>query len=127
MKFRIALSTALVAVSALALPALMGAPALADDVTFVMKNSHPNALEVELYSQDRKHVWPGGNQVYYFDDGETKNIPLSCKSGETICYGAWVSGDKGTYWGVGPDNKESCTDCCYTCEGGETEEIDLVP
>lgn len=100
---------------------------LASDVTFAIKNSHPNALEVELYSQDRDHVWPGNNQVYYLDDGETKTMPLSCEEGETICYGAWISGDKGTYWGVGPDNSEDCENCCYTCTGGETEEIDLVP
>jgi len=101
-------------------------PALAADVSFIMKNDHPNAVEVELYSQDRKHVWPGGNQVYYLDDGESKQIQLSCQQGEKICYGAWVSGDKETYWGTGPNNKEACEDCCYTCEGGETEEINLV-
>lgn len=100
--------------------------ALSADVSFVMRNEHPNAVEVELYSQDRKHVWPGGNQVYYLDDGESKQIHLSCKQGENICYGAWVSGDKQTYWGTGPNNKETCEDCCYVCEGGETEEINLV-
>lgn len=98
----------------------------AAEVTFEMRNSHPNAVEVELYSQDRNHVWPGGNQVYYLDDGETKQIPLSCDDGEKICYGAWISGDKDTYWGTGPDNGETCEDCCYTCEGGSTEEIDLT-
>jgi len=103
------------------------AAACAADVTFVIKNSHPNALEVELFSQDRSHFWPGDNQVYYLDDGEAKTLPLSCEQGETICYGAWISGDKGTYWGVGSDGSETCEDCCYTCEGGETEEIDLVP
>ncbi|SMD09685.1 hypothetical protein SAMN05880593_12117 [Rhizobium sp. RU36D] len=101
-------------------------PAFAADVTFMMQNDHPNAVEVELYSQDRNHVWPGGNQVYYLDDGETKQIPLSCNQGETICYGAWIAGDRGTYWGTGPDNAESCSDCCYVCEGGETETIRLV-
>lgn len=100
--------------------------AFAADVTFQMRNSHPNAVEVELYSQDRDHVWPGNNQVYYLDDGETKQIPLACDEGEKICYGAWVSGDKSTYWGTGPDNAETCEDCCYTCEGGKTEEIDLT-
>ncbi|MCW0001275.1 hypothetical protein OE766_23925 [Pararhizobium sp. YC-54] len=100
--------------------------AAAADVTFQMKNSHPNAVEVELYSQDRDHVWPGNNQVYLLDDGETKQIPLSCDEGEKICYGAWISGDKSTYWGTGPDNAETCTDCCYTCTGGNTEEIDLT-
>ncbi len=117
-----------VAAATICASALLGSfSAFASDVTFVMKNSHPNALEVELYSQDRDHVWPGGNQVYYLDDGETKTMPLSCEEGETICYGAWISGDKGTYWGTGPDNQQDCDNCCYTCEGGETEEIELVP
>lgn len=105
---------------------LIAAPAFAADVTFVMRNDHPNAVEVELYSQDREHVWPGGNEVYYLDDGETKEIPLSCEEGENICYGAWVSGDQQTYWGVGPDDKDDCDDCCYTCTGGKTEEINLT-
>ena len=102
-------------------------PAAADDVTFIMNNGHPNAVRVELYSQDRNQVWPGGNQTYYLDDSETKEIGLSCNSGESICYGAWIDGDESTYWGVGPNDKEQCSDCCYTCESGETEEINLVP
>lgn len=118
-----------IAAAAFATTALLApsTAALASDVTFAIKNSHPNAVEVELYSQDRKHVWPGGNEVYYLDDGETKSMALSCDEGETICYGAWISGDRGSYWGVGPDNVQDCDDCCYTCEGGETEEIELVP
>ena len=103
------------------------APAVAADVTFIMNNHHPNAVEVELYSQDREYVWPGNNQDFYLNDGETKSLPISCNEGESICYGAWVDGDEETYWGVGPGNKEKCEDCCYTCSGGETEEIDLVP
>ncbi|MDO9416441.1 hypothetical protein [Pararhizobium sp.] len=114
--------------AALAAAVLIGgvSSALAAEVTFTMKNSHPNAVEVELYSQDRDHVWPGDNQIYLLDDGETKAIPLSCNEGEKICYGAWISGDKTTYWGTGPENAETCTDCCYTCEGGSTEEINLT-
>lgn len=116
-----------VGIAALVLLAFSTASAThAAEVTFEMRNSHPNAVEVELYSQDRDHVWPGNNQVYLLDDGETKNIPLSCDEGEKICYGAWVSGDKETYWGTGPDNAETCDDCCYTCQGGSTEEIDLT-
>lgn len=101
--------------------------AFADDVTFVMNNQHPNALRVQLYSQDRKYSWPGGDEDFYLDDGETQSMSLSCNAGEQICYGAWIDGDEDTYWGVGPGNKEDCTDCCYVCEGGETEEITLVP
>lgn len=101
--------------------------AFADDVTFVMKNGHPNALELELYSQDREHVWPGNGEVYLLDDGETKEVPLSCEAGESICYGAWISGDQNTYWGVGPNSSQTCDNCCYTCEGGQTEQINLIP
>jgi hypothetical protein len=37
------------------------APVFAADVSFVMNNHHQNAVEVELYSQDRDYVWPGNN------------------------------------------------------------------
>jgi len=114
---------------AFAFAALFGIAAQAQesDVTFVMKNSHPNALRVELYSQDRDHVWPGEGQDYYLDDGETKQMSLSCQEGESICYGAWIDGDENTYWGVGPNNSQKCDNCCYTCTGGNTETINLVP
>ena len=100
---------------------------LAGDFTFNMKNSHPNALRVELYSQDRDHVWPGGGEDYYLDDGEEKEMSLSCEEGEAICYGAWIDGDEATYWGVGPGNSQRCEDCCYTCGDGSTFTINLVP
>ncbi|MER9346285.1 MULTISPECIES: hypothetical protein [unclassified Mesorhizobium] len=113
--------------AALSFVMLVASAAQADDVTFAIKNSHPNAMRVELYSQDRDYVWPGEDKDYFLDDGETKQLPISCNAGEAICYGAWVDGDEGTYWGVGPGNTEKCEDCCYTCSGGETEEIELVP
>lgn len=122
------LSRTIVAAAAL-LAALVAttSTAFAADVTFMMQNNHPNAVEVELYSQDRNHVWPGNGEVYVLDDGETKQMPLSCDEGEKICYGAWIKGDTDTYWGVGPGNKEACDDCCYTCTGGATETINLDP
>lgn len=101
--------------------------ASAADVTFVMKNSHPNALRVQLYSQDREYSWPGNGEDYYLDDGESQTMSLACEEGENICYGAWIDGDEDTYWGTGPSNKQDCETCCYVCEGGETEEINLVP
>ena len=103
------------------------APAFAADVSFVMNNHHPNAVEVELYSQDRDYVWPGDDEVYLLDDGETKTMSLACEDGESICYGAWLSGDVNTFWGVGPGGTQTCDNCCYTCRGGNTEQINLVP
>jgi hypothetical protein len=105
----------------------LAAPAVAGEVTFVMNNHHPNAVEVQLYSQDRDHVWPGPDEVYLLDDGETKTMSLSCEDGEGICYGAWIVGDQNTFWGVGPGATQSCDNCCYTCQGGNTETINLVP
>ena len=105
---------------------LTASVASAADVTFQMQNSHPNAVEVELYSQNRDHVWPGSGEIYLLDDGETKTMALSCNEGEQICYGAWISGDKQSYWGTGPDNAETCENCCYTCTGGNTEVIELT-
>ena len=113
------------AAAALSLAVLIAPAAHAGDVTFQIKNNHPNAMRVELYSQDRDYVWPGDGKDFYLDDGETRQLPISCNEGEKICYGAWVDGDEETYWGVGPNNKETCEDCCYTCSGGQTEEIDL--
>lgn len=119
--------TILAAAAMLAAQFAVVAPASAADVTFMMQNNHPNAVEVELYSQDRDHVWPGNGEVFILDDGETKQMPLSCEEGEKICYGAWIQGDRETYWGVGPGNQQACDDCCYTCTGGATETINLEP
>jgi hypothetical protein len=112
---------------ALSLAVLFAPAAHAADITFAIKNSHPNAMRVELYSQDRDYVWPGNDEVYLLDDGETKTMSLACNEGESICYGAWIQGDQTTYWGVGPDNSQKCENCCYICTGGQTEQINLVP
>ncbi|CAH2398742.1 hypothetical protein [Mesorhizobium ventifaucium] len=58
------------------LPHCLRPAAHAGDVTFEIKNSHPNAMRVELYSQDRDYVWPGDDQDYYLNDGETEEIDL---------------------------------------------------
>jgi len=106
---------------------VVATPASAADVTFMMQNNHPNAVEVELYSQSRNYVWPGNGEVFILDDGEAKQMPLSCEEGEQICYGAWIQGDRNTYWGVGPGGRQGCDNCCYTCTGGATETISLDP
>ena len=113
-------------VVALSLAALFAPAAHAADITFAIKNSHPNAMRVELYSQDRDYVWPGDGKDFYLDDGETKSIPLSCNEGESICYGAWVNGQDHISAGVGPDNDQPCDNCCFICVEKTTETIDLV-
>ncbi|TGV79032.1 hypothetical protein EN788_66205, partial [Mesorhizobium sp. M2D.F.Ca.ET.145.01.1.1] len=69
--------------AAFSLAVLFVPAAHAGDVTFAVKNSHPNAMRLELYSQDRDYVWPGDGKDFYLDDGETKQLPISCNEGES--------------------------------------------
>ncbi len=96
------------------------AAGFADSLTWQIRSEHPNAVAVEFYSQERNYSWPGGSKVYIIKDWDTHTYRLSCHSGEKICYGAWVRGRKSTYWGVGQNNRNRCTTCCYTCGGGTT-------
>ncbi|MEQ8345178.1 MAG: hypothetical protein RIB84_05865 [Sneathiellaceae bacterium] len=119
---RLALAPAIGLVVALTI--LSGA-SQAQSVTFMIQNSHPNAVELEFCSLDRDASWPGGGQSYVLDDGAPTAFPLDCEAGETICYGAWVSGDQGTTWGAGPGCADACDTCCATCDGGETRIMSL--
>ena len=103
-------------------------PASAETLKWRFQSKHPNIVDVELYSDDRRgHVWPGNNKIYVLDDYSTKTISISCRSGESICYGAWVRNRTNLYWGVGHDNRSRCSSCCYTCNGGQTKVIVLNP
>jgi hypothetical protein len=97
----------------------------AAEMSFYAKNHHPFAVAVELFGRDR--VWPGDDQVYWLDGKERKSVPITCVAGETICYGAWISGAAGTSWGVGPDNNRDCTKCCSICTDRGSMEIELGP
>lgn len=92
------------------------------------ESKHPNVVNVELYSDTRRgHVWPGNNRVYVLDDYSVKTINISCRNGEKVCYGAWVKNRSNLYWGVGYKNRNRCSNCCYTCNGGQTRVIVLNP
>lgn len=100
--------------------------AAAETFTFRLQNSYPGDLQVEFCSEDRNHSWPGGGQAYLLKPGNPVSFPLKCRKGETICYGAWVDGDATTYWGSGADCAEECDDCCYVCDGSESEVQELT-
>ncbi|MBK8009039.1 MAG: hypothetical protein IPK23_11875 [Rhizobiales bacterium] len=93
--------------------------ASAEDITFGINNDSDHDIQIEFYSQDRSHAWPGGDQAYNLSAGDENSYKLSCRSGEKICYGAWVKGKSSTYWGVGLNNKQSCSACCQTCGDGD--------
>jgi len=105
---------------------LSGQSAQADNLQWVVQSDHPNVVSLEFYSQDYDRAWPGGGEVYILDDWNAQSYNLQCSSGELICYGAWVRGDSSQYWGVGMDNSQYCSDCCYYC-GERTESISLKP
>jgi hypothetical protein len=98
-----------------------------DQLMFIIKSNHPNIVDVEFYSQSRRHAWPGGNQVYNIDDDDWHTFVLNCRPGEKICYGAGVRGDYSRYWGVGIGGRQGCRRCCYTCDGIHSDKITLDP
>lgn len=98
------------------------APVMADEMNVFIKNLHPRAVVIELFSRTRDHRWPGDDKVYLLERAEQKSVVIDCEQGEQICYGAWVNGNDGTYWGVGPDNNKACDDCCHICVKSSTAE-----
>lgn len=92
--------------------------AIAESMTWRIRAFDKYAVDVSFYSQNRKAVWPGNGKVYTIRDYDVKSYRLSCVPGEKICYGAWVRGASREYWGVGENNRNRCTKCCYTCEDG---------
>lgn len=97
----------------------IAAPASAEEITFSINNKSDYDIQIEFYSQDRNHAWPGGNQAYNLGSGNSNEYKLACRSDEKVCYGAWVKGRSSTYWGVGLDNKQSCSACCQNCGDGD--------
>ena len=104
---------------------LAPAAALADDMVFYMKNGTGTAIAVELRSQVRDYLWPGGDQVYLLEKDEKKSVTIGCDAGEKICYAAWLNGNDQVTWGVGPDGDHVCTDCCRVCVASATETLEI--
>ncbi|HEY4192457.1 MAG TPA: hypothetical protein VGM46_07400 [Mesorhizobium sp.] len=105
----------------------LAAPSFAAEMNFYMKNQQDRGVAVELFSQSRSKVWPGGDKVYFLDSREKKSVPVTCEEGERICYGAWVNGDDTISFGVGPDNdKPPCEYCCFTCAPKSTQVISIT-
>ena len=96
------------------------------NMTWKFENDYRYQVELMFFSSDRKgFVWPGNNKVYPLNDSGAHSIRISCLGGEKICYGAWVTGNRNRYWGVGADGKQGCESCCFKCLGGDTPLIRL--
>ena len=90
-------------------------PASADQMIWTLRSNYPYNVQVEFYSQYRDAAWPGSDRAYDLNDYNDHQYRLNCINGEKICYGAWVTGSGGRYWGVGPNDKYNCGNCCATC------------
>ena len=97
----------------------------AETLTFRIRSYYQYRVQVEFYSQSRRHAWPGGDQAYNLNDSRVHEYRLNCRSGEKICYGAWVTGNQNQYWGTGLRGNHSCRKCCFYCDGGITPIINL--
>lgn len=99
--------------------------AQADSLEVTITSNYQYTVDVEFYSQDRNAAWPGNNRVWTLSDYNAHTFNLECQSGEKICMGAWSRGNSDVYWGVGMDNQQSCTSCCWVCGGGATDPVTL--
>lgn len=100
--------------------AFIAGPVAAQSIEWRFKSEHPNVVDIELYADDRDHVWPGDGEVYTLRDYWTRTVEISCRRGEKVCYGGWVRNTRSRVWGAGPDGKDDCESCCYVCDGGRT-------
>jgi hypothetical protein len=86
-------------------------------ISFDLRNSTDKTLEIE-FSGENGDYWPGGNQVYLLNPGAVATFPLKCSfEAQKICFGAWVSGDSNSRWGVGYKRASGCENCCTYCGG----------
>lgn len=80
-------------------------------------------MELRFFDRTNDLVWPGEGRVYVLQGENTYR--LACRSGAKVCYGARArNSPDSSYWGVGIDDDEGCTGCCYTCPTGDELEVD---
>ena len=98
-------------------------PVLADTMNWQFRSFAEYTVDVKLYSQSRRIVWPSATTVWSLRDYKVHKIPISCVAGERICFGAWVQGNSRRAWGKGSDGNLSCQNCCYICDDGKSTPI----
>jgi L-rhamnose mutarotase len=94
--------------------------AQSQSLTWRFQSFDNKALGIQFYTDVRKQVWPDHRAAYSIEDRGMHHYTLSCTAGEKVCYGAWERGNASAFWGKGNNDKQRCSDCCYTCNGGIT-------
>jgi hypothetical protein len=91
-----------------------------DNLVWRIKSNYRHRVQIVFYSQSQSIEWPGNGQAWDLNDSGTHQYSLKCATGEIICFGAWVLGDRSIYWGIGAYHEHGCDRCCYVCGAGET-------
>ena len=108
------------------LTAVTAVPARADTMTWQFRSYSRYTVEVKLFSQNRRVAWPTATTSWLLRDFAVHKLPISCVAGEQICFGAAVQGSGSLTWGQGLSGRQTCQNCCYTCnEGAITKIVDL--
>lgn len=85
--------------------------------TIINRTKWSLALE---FSTDAGRYWPGHDQAYILNSGQTQTYSLRCdREGQKVCFGAWIHNNTngGSTWGVGYKREFACTNCCGVCKG----------
>jgi hypothetical protein len=85
------------------------------NMVWQVKSNYQYRVQIAFYSRERNHEWPGNGQAWDLNDYNNHSYTLSCRRGEKICFGAWVTGNANKYWGVGFGGKQGCSTCCFYC------------
>lgn len=106
---------------AAAIVVLSATAVVADTMAWHITSQYPYIVYVTFYTDSGDHEWPDGDNLYTIKDSAEHVYRLECQyAGQKICFGVSDSTNVDSYrhyWGVGIANKESCTDCCHTCDG----------
>ena len=90
----------------------------AEEMGWTFTSKYKYQVQVKLYSEDRRHVWPSKDTAWSLKDYASHTEKINCIRGEKICYGAWATGNASHYWGVGHGDQHNCDTCCAICGSG---------
>ncbi len=89
-------------------------------ITFTITDGCNNGIPIDykFYDETNHLVWPSSTTHYSttaYNGVYAHN--LTCNNNALVCYG----GRSVTYyWGVDLDNSKTCTDCCISCQSGNS-------
>jgi hypothetical protein len=89
-------------------------------VRFTITDGCDNGIQIryKFYDVTNNLVWPSSSTHYatlFYNASYAHD--LTCRTGANICYGAR---NESYYWGVDVDGSKYCSNCCITCQNGNS-------